>query len=123
MDRPEEIDGGALEGLVAQHLRAWCAYTDADAELFYWRTRGGSEVDFVVYGEGGFWAIEVKNSRRVDRADLRGLRTFRADYPECEPLFLYRGDESLRIDDVLCRPVQEFLEKLRPSEPLVAPID
>ena len=22
-DRPEKIDGGALEGLVAQHLRAW----------------------------------------------------------------------------------------------------
>src|SRR5438067_13671054 len=26
LDRPEEIDGPALEGLVAQHLRAWLAY-------------------------------------------------------------------------------------------------
>ena len=77
----------------------------------------------MVYGAGGFWAIEVKNNRRVDRVDLRGLRTFRADYPECEALFLYRGDESLRIDDVLCRPVQEFLENLRPSEPLVEPFN
>lgn len=27
LDRAEEIDGGAFEGLVAQHLRAWIAYT------------------------------------------------------------------------------------------------
>ncbi len=26
LDRPEEIEGAALEGLVAQHLRAWIAY-------------------------------------------------------------------------------------------------
>jgi predicted AAA+ superfamily ATPase len=118
LDRREEIDGAALEGLVAQHLRAWCAYTPAEAELFYWRTRGGSEVDFVVYGGAGFWAIEVKNGRRVDRSDLRGLRAFREDYPECEPLLLYRGEETLRVDGVMCRPVSEFLQSLRPSGPI-----
>ena len=53
LDRPEEIDGQALEGLVAQHLRAWAAYSRHDVELFYWRTRAGAEVDFVVYGESG----------------------------------------------------------------------
>ena len=59
-DRPEEIDGQALEGLVAQHLRAWAAYSRHDVSLFYWRTRAGAEVDFVVYGESGLQAIEVK---------------------------------------------------------------
>ena len=38
LDRPEEIDGQALEGLVAQHLRAWAAYSRHDVDLFYWRT-------------------------------------------------------------------------------------
>ena len=28
LDSPAEIDGAALEGLVAQHLRAWCDYTE-----------------------------------------------------------------------------------------------
>ena len=46
LDRPEEIDGQALEGLVAQHLRAWAAYSRHDVDLFYWRTRAGTEVDF-----------------------------------------------------------------------------
>ena len=61
LDRPGEIDGQALEGLVAQHLRAWAAYSRQDVDLFYWRTRAGTEVDFVVYGESGLQAFEVKN--------------------------------------------------------------
>ena len=64
-DRPEEIDGQALEGLVAQHLRAWVAYSTHDVDLFFWRTRAGTEIDFVVYGETGLQAFEVKNAGRV----------------------------------------------------------
>ncbi|MBU1207676.1 MAG: AAA family ATPase, partial [Proteobacteria bacterium] len=44
LDRPEEIEGQALEGLVAQHLRAWIAYSWEKSELFFWRTRSGVEV-------------------------------------------------------------------------------
>jgi predicted AAA+ superfamily ATPase len=35
LDRPEEIAGPALEGLVAQNLRAWTAYTQNRHELYY----------------------------------------------------------------------------------------
>ena len=120
LDRPEEIDGAALEGLVAQHLRAWLAYSGRDCEIFYWRTRAGVEVDFVIYGPGGFWAIEVKNTATVRTRDLRSLKSFREDYPEVEALLLYRGDERLRVDDILCIPVQEFLARLLPGGALSA---
>ena len=116
LDRPAEVDGGALEGLVAQHLRAWIAYGTAPCELFYWRTRGGSEVDFVVYGPRDFFAIEVKNADRVRAEDLRGLRTFVTDYPECRPLLLYRGVERLEIGGIPCWPVDDFLRALTPDE-------
>jgi predicted AAA+ superfamily ATPase len=39
LDAPSEIDGAALEGLVAQHLRAWVDYSDGDNTLYYWQTR------------------------------------------------------------------------------------
>jgi predicted AAA+ superfamily ATPase len=120
LDRREEIEGAALEGLVAQHLRAWIAYSDTDADLFFWRTRSGLEVDFVVHGAAGFWAIEVQNSARARPADLRSLREFAADYPECTPILLYRGDDRLKIREVLCVPVEQFLEGLRPGQGLVA---
>jgi uncharacterized protein len=120
LDRPEEVDGAALEGLVAQHLRAWIAYSSGDFELFFWRTRAGSEVDFVVYGPDGFWALEVKNTRQVRPEDLRGLRAFKADFPEAEAVLLYRGEDRLRKKDTLCLPVEEFLRELRPDRGLVA---
>lgn len=115
LDRPEEIEGASLEGLVAQHLRAWIAYSTNSSNLFYWRTRSGVEVDFVVYGPSGLWAMEVKNAASVRSHDLRGLRSFRQDYPEAQALLLYRGTERLLIDDVLCVPVDEFLRQVRPG--------
>ncbi len=118
LDRAEEIDGAAFEGLVAQHLRAWIAYSGSDCELFYWRTRAGLEVDFVVYGQDGFWAIEVKNTAAVRSQDLRALRSFREEYPDCQLVFIYRGTDRLLVDDVLCVPGDEFLRGMKPDREL-----
>lgn len=120
LDRPEEIGGAALEGLVGQHLRAWIAYSEKAFGLFYWRTRSGVEVDFVVYGRAGFWSVEVKNAARVRAADLRPLREFAADYPQCEPLLLYRGVDRIEMGGIRCVPVDHFLVQLRPGRSLTA---
>ena len=90
------------------------------ARLFFWRTRSGVEIDFVIYGSGEFWAIEVQNSKTVRSNDLRPLRSFKADYPEAQPLLLYRGDEALLIDGIRCLPVDDFLRSLIPAQPLIA---
>ena len=120
LDRPEEREGQALEGLVAQHLRAWAAYSGHDANLYFWRTRAGAEADFVVYGETGLLALEVKNAARVHSNDLRALRAFREDYPEAEAALLYRGRERLRIDGIRCLPVEDFLRRMTPDRGLFA---
>ncbi|MBM4086611.1 MAG: DUF4143 domain-containing protein, partial [Planctomycetes bacterium] len=118
LDAAAETAGLALEGLVAQHLRAWIAYGNEDHSLHHWRTKAGREVDFVVYGPRVFLAVEVKNSRLVHDPDVNGLRAFREDYPEAEVCLLYRGKERLKIRDVLCIPCEEFLLKLVPSAPI-----
>jgi len=114
LDTPSEIAGPALEGLVAQHLRAWCDYTEGEHHLYYWQTRSQNEVDFIIYGPLGLHAIEVKNSAQIRPEDLRGLRAFCQDYPEAIPWLLHRGAERFRRDGVLCLPVEEFLRRLRP---------
>jgi len=118
LDRTQDIEGQALEGLVAQHLRAWIAYGTKPYDLFFWRTRSGVEVDFVIYGEDGFWAIEAKNTRRIRPEDLRSLRAFGEDFPESRRLLLYRGAERLSLDGVICLPCEEFLVRLHPGKPL-----
>jgi len=116
LDAPTEIDGLAFEGLVAQHLRAWCDYSGGSHELHYWQTRSQVEVDFVVYGESGLHAIEVKNTSHVRAADLRSLKSFKEDYPQSRLTFVYRGKERLKQDGVLCLPGEEFLANLKPGK-------
>lgn len=116
LDAPSEIDGAALEGLVAQHLRAWCDYSKGDHSLSYWQTRSRTEVDFVIYGGSGLFAIEVKNSRRVRPEDIRSLKLFAEDYPESRRYVLYRGNERLVRDDIAILPLEDFLKSLRPNQ-------
>ena len=109
IDSPEEKSGAALEGLVAQHLRAWIDYGRPGCRLYYWRTSSGSEVDFVIYGQDIFQAIEVKNSTTIHPQDLRGLKAFGEDYPEAKRSLIYRGREKLLRDGISIEPADQFL--------------
>lgn len=111
IDRFEEIYGIALEGLVYQHLQAWVDYIMKDVSIYYWRTRGGAEVDFILYGPDCFMAIEVKYAKQVQRKDLSHLKSFCIDYPEATPLLLYMGSESINIEGIACEPVETFLKQ------------
>jgi predicted AAA+ superfamily ATPase len=115
LDASSELDGAAIEGLVAQHLHVWCSYSKRKHSLHYWQTRSRTEVDFVIYGESGIYAIEVKNSRRIDSSDLTALRHFAEDYQQSQQYLLYRGEDRIRRDGVLCMPCEEFLLALRPD--------
>jgi hypothetical protein len=71
-----------------------------------------------VYGSTQFYAIEVKNSNRVRIEDLSGLKNFKADYPECTPVLLYRGKERIKMDGIICIPLSEYLPQILPGNPL-----
>lgn len=118
MDSRDEIEGGALEGLMLQHLKAWCDYSKGKFQIYYWRTKAGLEVDFIIYGEGGFWAIEVKNKTTISSKDVRGLLHFRDDYPESKQILLYNGQDRIMENGILCIPCEEFLKQIVPGKPL-----
>lgn len=119
LDKPEEIEGQALEGLVAQSLRAWIQYRNKENELYYWRTVSGLEVDFIVYGQEGLFAIEVKNATTIHPSDLKGLRAFQDDYPEAQCALIYRGKQRLKKDTIICIPLEEFLLSLHPDKLMI----
>ena len=122
LDRPSEIDGACLEGLVFQHLTAWNDYGGSENRLFFWRTKAGVEVDFIIYGPHAFHAIEVKNADKLTRRDAAGLEAFHADYPEATCTLLYRGNDALKITEhAKALPVECFLRQLVPNTPL--PVD
>ena len=122
LDTPSEIGGSALEGLVAQHIRAWNAYSGNKHTLSFWRTKSGTEVGFIVYGNDGLWAVEVKNSKKIYSKDLKGLITFKEDYPTAQTFLLYRGNDRLLIKGILCLPCNDFLKGLHLELPFDAGI-
>lgn len=75
-----EPGGAHLENLVLQDLLAWRDARVERAELGYWRTSTGEEVDFVIESGRGLLPIEVKAASRPRLADCAHLRTFRAEY-------------------------------------------
>lgn len=76
----EEAGGAHLENLVLHDLLAWRDARIEAAELGYWRTAIGEEVDFVIEAGGKLLPIEVKATARPRLADAAHLRTFRTEY-------------------------------------------
>ena len=119
LDQNAEINGPGLEGLVLQNLRAWNDYQGAPYKFYYWRTKHGVEVDFIIYGRDLFLAIEVKSTSVIHKKDIRGLQSFCHDYPEASAVLVYYGEERLCIEGIHCIPVREFLCALNPDEPII----
>jgi predicted AAA+ superfamily ATPase len=109
LDAAEEIDGPALETVVLAHLRAWNDYGQHRHAISYWRTPEGDEVDFVLYGESGFVAIEVKRGAHLRGEDFRGLRRFKQDYPEARALLLHAGPRRWHEGGIEVVPLTEAL--------------
>jgi len=111
LDSEDEIDGAAMETLVLQDLRALNDALGLGYSIYYWRTAAGDEVDFVLYGERGLKAIEVKRSERVREADLRGLEAFLDDYPMAQARLVCSCDRRFHEGRVEVLPIGEFLRE------------
>lgn len=72
--------GAHLENLVLHDLLAWRDARLERAEIGYWRTVSGAEVDFVIESGEQLLPIEVKSGARPRLADAAHLRTFREEY-------------------------------------------
>jgi len=75
-----EPNGAHLENLVLSDLLVWRDARLERAEIGYWRTAIGEEVDFVIETGGRLLPIEVKASARPRLSDAAHLRTFRKEY-------------------------------------------
>jgi hypothetical protein len=90
----DEPDGPQLENLVLNDLLAWRDSRTKPAEVLYWRTATGEEVDFVVEVDRKVIPIEIKATARPRVDDARHLKSFREEYTtRARPaLLLHTGD-------------------------------
>jgi predicted AAA+ superfamily ATPase len=106
--------GSAREGLVCQHLRAWCDHT-LDARLATWRTTGGLEVDFVLEHGDLLVGIEVTSGPGRRPADRRGLLAFHDEYPDARLVLLADVPHRERRGPIDVMPIGQWLQALVPT--------
>ena len=109
LERGTSEYGHAFESWVMHELSAYADAMRRDAEISYWRTRTGLEVDFIVDGEV---AIETKSTRNIGKSDLKGLRAI-ADEGGFRRRILV-CDEPLQMvsDGIEILPWRVFVEEL-----------
>lgn len=102
-----EPAGAHLENLVLHDLLCWRDARVERADVLYWRTAAGEEVDFVVETGRQLIPIEVKATPRPRLRDAAPLRSFRAEYGKAARagLLLHTGSTlEWLAPDVLAAP-------------------
>jgi len=92
--------GGIFESSAALSVRTFAQ--NCDAQVYHLRTEGGRhEVDFIVEGDQGVLAIEVKLSSTVDDSDVKHLLWLREQIGDaCVGLVVaHTGPEAYRRPD------------------------
>jgi predicted AAA+ superfamily ATPase len=112
LDSSEEIEGPALETLVLQELIALNDARDFGYAISHWHTRTAHEVDFVLYGERGLKAFEVKRGSRVRQEDLVAMQMFAQEYPVAELFVIYGGTREYREGAIRVLPASTWIARL-----------
>lgn len=109
VDTTQELNGVALETLFFQELRAINDYFEFNYDLYYWRTSHGVEVDFIACNQKALLAFEVKSKKRISSKDLKGLKTFKQDYPMAKCYIIHMGERREYHGDITAIPLREAL--------------
>ncbi|HEY3357617.1 MAG TPA: ATP-binding protein [Polyangia bacterium] len=96
-----ERAGAMVETWAAAELRKLIALAGEHTDLWYYRTHGGDEVDFVLERGGELVGVEVKLAAGLDRRHLGGLVAARAALGRRWRLgvVVHGGAETLAIDE------------------------
>ena len=106
--------GQYFENYMFQELMAYNNIKEKNKKITFWRTRNGTEVDFII-GSGEV-AIEVKISNRIRKKDLNSLALFGEDFSECK-LYVVSTEPNKRVTkindkEIMIYPYDIFLKDL-----------
>ncbi len=69
--------GRLFEGFIIEEiLKGFAGTMQTGVEAFYYRTRGGAEIDLILQGPFGLLPIEIKVGAKVDPRQLKNLHDF-----------------------------------------------
>ena len=72
--RREEVQGEIYETMVVTELFKWIKTTQKLAEMYFYRTRSGLELDILLETGSGLIGLEVKSRKGLHSSDTRAMR-------------------------------------------------
>lgn len=104
-----ELFGSALEHFIFTELKAYLDYTNDNRPLYFWRSKSGYEVDFLIDEE---IAIEVKASALVTERHCGGLAALSEELTMRKKIVVSMDPFPRKMKDVEILPVAVFLKRL-----------
>jgi uncharacterized protein len=109
-----EMSGQLYETMVVGELVKWLRTCQPEAELYFYRTRSGMEVDLLLDTPSGLIGMEIKSRSTVSEKDARPLKVVAEALPaqwRCG-LVLYTGSRIVRLasPDIWAVPSRRFFQ-------------
>lgn len=97
----EDATGEIFETMVISELVKWMKTAQKDADIYFYRTRSGLEVDVLLQTEHGIIGMEVKARKVIFPVDIRSLKEvalkLKKDWKG--GLVVYQGNEIKKISE------------------------
>jgi uncharacterized protein len=109
-----ERHGTFYEHFIVLETYRYLQYWGEDTRLFFWQTHHGAEVDLLIeQGNTLVAAVEIKNTRHVRPAVLRGLRSFKEAHLKVPAFVVTRGTARANLGFATAMGWQEYRNELR----------
>jgi predicted AAA+ superfamily ATPase len=94
-----ELSGPVYETMIVGEIIKWMKTTQKDAELYFYRTRSGLEMDILLQTEHGMIGMEIKNRKTYSPSDIRSMKEIATALGKSwrGGLLVYRGDFLTKI--------------------------
>ncbi len=108
-----QLRGRLFEQWIIQETYRMLQYRASEANLYFWRTNHGAEVDLLIEKHGKIQAaVEIKSSSNIVGAHLAGLRSFQEESPEVETIVVATVENAYKLDSTHILPWQHYLQRL-----------
>jgi predicted AAA+ superfamily ATPase len=97
----EEHSGEIYETMVVNEIFKWIKTAERNAEIFFYRTRSGMELDLLLNTENGFIGVEIKGRKMIVQSDFRPMKEIASALKKkwLGGLVIYQGDEIKKLSE------------------------
>ena len=94
-----EFSGEIYETMVVGEILKWLKTTQRYAEIYFYRTRSGMELDLLMQTENGIIGMEIKSRKNYSHTDIRVMKEVAARLGSewRGGLLIYRGNQLKKI--------------------------